>query len=147
MRPLSELNQYRDRRIEALLGLNELDGHDDYDGFFLIKVSSHPKPMKCVVSRFRDDRPSGDQNPPWNHVSVSLPNRTPTWTEMSFVKDLFFEPHEVAMQLHVAEEDHVSNHEFCLHIWQPVGIEIPTPPSMMVGTKDLGVNIQPKKKR
>jgi hypothetical protein len=138
MKLLSELNQYRSRSTEALMGLTQYDGHDDHVGFFYLKIKTHKKPLKVVASRFRENSPESESNPPWNHVSVSLPNRTPTWMEMSYVKSLFFNPDEVAMQLHVAESDHVSNHDYCLHIWQPVNATIPTPPATMVGIKELG---------
>ena len=36
----------------------------------------------------------------WDHVSVSLATRCPTWDEMCYVKSLFFMPHEAVMQLH-----------------------------------------------
>lgn len=55
----------------------------------------------------------------WDHVSVSLSNRCPTWREMCHVKDLFFKDDEVAMQLHPAKADYVNQHPFCLHIWRP----------------------------
>jgi hypothetical protein len=55
----------------------------------------------------------------WDHVSVSLENRCPTWKEMCAVKDLFFKDDEVAMQLHVAKADHINHHPFCLHLWRP----------------------------
>lgn len=98
----------------------------------------------------------------WDHVSVSLATRTPTWEEMCFIKDLFFEPHEVAMQLHPAKHEYVNNHQFCLHLWRPQPVDeqaaivaeweeegedypyhiepkgiIPTPPSELVGIKGL----------
>jgi hypothetical protein len=60
-------------------------------------------------------------------------HRCPTWEELEHVKRLFFEPHECAMQLHVPPADHVNNHEFCLHIWRPLDVDIPRPPSVMVG--------------
>ena len=72
----------------------------------------------------------------WDHVSVSCledgRDRTPTWTEMEFVKRLFFRPTETAMQLHVPVEDHVSYHQHVLHLWRPHGQEIPRPPVDMV---------------
>lgn len=68
----------------------------------------------------------------WDHVSVSLPLRCPTWQEMEHVKRLFFEDHETAMQLHVPPTDHVNAHPNCLHLWRPHGVEIPRPPSYMV---------------
>jgi hypothetical protein len=36
----------------------------------------------------------------WEHVSVSLKVRLPTWTEMSYVKDLFWGEEETVLQLH-----------------------------------------------
>lgn len=71
----------------------------------------------------------------WDHVSVSTPERCPTWEEMSFVKDLFFKPDETAMQLHVPADDHINHHPFCLHLWRPHVVEIPRPPSILVGPK------------
>lgn len=29
-------------------------------------------------------------------------------------------------------------YSFCLHLWRPVGIEIPRPPALMVGIASLG---------
>ena len=57
----------------------------------------------------------------WNHVSVSLPNRTPTWDEMCFIKNLFFEPEELCIQIHPRKSQYVNAHKYCLHIWQPPG--------------------------
>lgn len=69
----------------------------------------------------------------WDHVSVSLPNRCPNWPEMEHVKRSFFLPHETAMQLHVPPSDHISFHPFCLHLWRPQNLDIPRPPSDLVG--------------
>ena len=69
----------------------------------------------------------------WDHVSVSLSGRCPTWKEMSFVKDIFFEIDETAMQLHVPYADHVNCHTNCLHLWRPQNTTIPRPPAIMVG--------------
>ena len=74
----------------------------------------------------------------WDHVSVSRKNRCPNWTEMEFIKRLFFAPHEICMQLHVAESEHLSLHPYCLHIWRPNdGTTIPLPPSETVATPEL----------
>lgn len=69
----------------------------------------------------------------WEHVSVSLPHRCPTWFEMSYVYGLFFYDGEAAMQLHVPQEDHVNYHPTCLHIWRPKQGRIPRPPAALVG--------------
>lgn len=59
----------------------------------------------------------------WDHVSVSFPNRTPTWKEMCAVKDLFFDDEEVVMQLHPAKSQYVNFHPFTLHLWRPQNAE------------------------
>lgn len=68
----------------------------------------------------------------WDHVSVSHPSRCPTWEEMEKVKRWLFEGHETAMQLHVPASSHINIHPYCLHLWRPVGAEIPRPPQAMV---------------
>lgn len=68
----------------------------------------------------------------WEHVSVSLPDRCPTWAEMCAVKDLFWDEDDVVMQLHPAKSEHINAHPFCLHLWRPTETAIPTPPTAMV---------------
>ena len=72
----------------------------------------------------------------WEHCSVSLPTRIPSWEQMCVMKELFWNDEEVCMQLHPAKKDYINNMKYCLHIWKPVEKEIPTPPSLMVGFKD-----------
>ena len=78
----------------------------------------------------------------WEHVSVSLPDsprKCPSWDEMSLVKDMFWDGEECVVQFHPPKGDHVNNHTGCLHLWRYVGGEFPTPPSILVGIKELGV--------
>jgi hypothetical protein len=74
-----------------------------------------------------------DKEHGWEHVSVSTKHRTPNWTEMCFVKDLFWNDDEVVMQLHPAKSEYVNYHPNCLHLWRPLNAEIPLPPSILVG--------------
>lgn len=69
----------------------------------------------------------------WDHVSVSLEYRCPTWAEMERVKRLFFGDDETAMQLHVPPSQHVDCHPHCLHLWRPLQGAIPRPHSSLVG--------------
>jgi hypothetical protein len=69
----------------------------------------------------------------WEHVSVSLSNRTPNWREMCFVKDLFWDEEDVVIQYHPAKSEYVNMHENTLHLWRPVDKDIPIPPKEMVG--------------
>lgn len=72
----------------------------------------------------------------WEHLSVSMPNRTPSWEQMCRMKDIFWDENEACVQYHPKKEDYVNNHEHCLHIWKPVDYELPTPPSIMVGFRN-----------
>lgn len=75
----------------------------------------------------------------WDHVSVTLGNnegpikRCPTWEEMCFVKNLFWNKDEVVIQYHPAEKDYISDHDFCLHLWKKQGFELPVPGGWMIG--------------
>jgi hypothetical protein len=68
----------------------------------------------------------------WEHVSVSMPDRTPTWGEMCWVRSLFWDPAACVMQLHPPAANYRNLHEHCLHLWRPIGIEIPQPPPILV---------------
>lgn len=71
----------------------------------------------------------------WEHVSVSFENRCPNWGEMCLVKNLFWGEDDLVVQYHPPKKDYVNFAQHCLHLWRPVGIELPAPPSWMVGPK------------
>jgi len=70
----------------------------------------------------------------WEHVSVSLPHRCPTWNEMDLVKAFFWDDDDAVMQLHPPRSQWVNNHPMCLHLWRPLRASIPLPPPALVGT-------------
>jgi hypothetical protein len=76
-------------------------------GVFIVKHGVFK--LRCIVSCGMG----------WDHVSVSLANRCPTWEEMDFIKRLFWEDEEVVMQLHVHSKEKVNLHPNCLHLWRP----------------------------
>lgn len=71
----------------------------------------------------------------WEHVSVKRTknDRTPSWEEMCFVKELFWEGEEAVIQIHPPRSQYVNNNVNVLHLWRPVGEPIPLPPAWMVG--------------
>lgn len=83
----------------------------------------------------------------WDHVSVSLSNRPPNWEEMCFVKSIFFDDEETVMQLHPPKSKWINNHPHCLHMWRPHSVDIPLPPDIMVGIKEIGEVDTPEKRR
>jgi hypothetical protein len=82
---------------------------------------------------------SGSDGTGWEHVSVSTERRPPNWQEMCFAKDLFWSEEECVMQLHPPKSEYVNNHPHCLHLWRPVDVKIPMPPTILVGIKGLEV--------
>lgn len=71
----------------------------------------------------------------WEHVSVSLTNRTPNWKEMCLVKSLFWDEEECVIEYHPPKSEYVNNHPFCLHLWKEVGKEFKRPPAILLGFK------------
>lgn len=78
----------------------------------------------------------------WEHVSVTLMStkrkveRCPTWEEMCYVKNIFWNDDEVVVQYHPAKSDYVSMHHYCLHLWKPIGQDLPIPPPFLVGVQN-----------
>jgi hypothetical protein len=74
----------------------------------------------------------------WEHVSTHVANRNgklfmPTWDEMCWVKDQFWDEEDVVMQLHPAKSQWINNHPTTLHLWRPTQTPIPLPPGILVG--------------
>jgi hypothetical protein len=72
----------------------------------------------------------------WDHVSVSKikknNKKTPSWDEMCFIKDLFFEPNEVVIQYHPRKSEYVNFDPNVLHLWKSQKLQMPTPPVELV---------------
>ncbi len=68
----------------------------------------------------------------WEHVSVSYPNRCPTWEEMCRVKNIFWNENECVIEYHPPKSDYVNNHPYCLHLWRKVGENFELPPREFV---------------
>ena len=122
MRNLNELNGFR---VKERFVLEQFGSYGDKDnGMFMIPYLLVDEKLKCIASNGAG----------WDHVSISIEgnNRTPSWAEMEFVKRAFFNPTEVVVQLHVAEEDHLSIHPHVLHLWRKHDFIQPLPPKMFV---------------
>lgn len=75
----------------------------------------------------------------WEHVSVTWRDgdhyRTPTWDEMCLIKDLFWGLEECVIQYHPPRSRYVNVHPHVLHLWKPIGVELPQPPTRLVGLR------------
>jgi len=69
----------------------------------------------------------------FEHVSVSLANRCPTWDEMCKVKDLFWDEEDTVVQFHPPKSEYVNQMKYCLHLWRYTLGEFPRPKKIEVG--------------
>lgn len=114
-------NQFRFTDRLSPLSSTEEDGNN---GFFYIQFEG--KTLAVMANNGMG----------WEHVSVSLKNRTPNWSEMNFIKGLFWDKDDCVVQFHPPESEYVNNHPNCLHLWRKIGYEFPLPDSIMVGIKE-----------
>lgn len=114
-------NQYRTQIPGYPLG-------DDQNGTFIVKLR-HGQTVRVIAS-------SGMG---WEHVSVSRQDRCPTWDEMCQVKALFWTDDDCVIQYHPPASEYVNNHPNCLHLWRPTDVDLPMPPSILVGIQSAGV--------
>jgi hypothetical protein len=120
MKNLNELDAYR---VESDYVKQQIGSYgDECNGAFVIPYPTTGAHLRCIAA-------SGGG---WDHVSVSLPLRCPTWLEMEHVKRSFFKDDETVMQLHVPVAKHLNYHPFVLHLWRPHNKKIPLPPPEFV---------------
>lgn len=98
---------------------------DQNNGWFVIPLK-HGQKVNVIASNGMG----------WEHVSVSRKDRCPLWEEMCQVKALFWDDDDCVVQFHPPRSEYVNNHPNCLHMWRPIGVSLPMPPSIMVGFKD-----------
>jgi len=105
--------------------------HKEGDNFGWFMIPSSVKENQWIAVQANTDL----NNDGWEHVSASMKNRCPTWEEMCFLKNLFWDEDECVVQFHPPKSDYVNNAKTCLHLWKYVGGEIPRPQSLLVGVK------------
>lgn len=112
MRDLRHIDKYR-VPLFGVLG-------DEYNGCFIL-------PTREGIAHVIASNGEG-----WEHVSVSLKHKTPSWETMCDIKEMFFEDDETVLQYHPPKSEYVNIHKYCLHLWKPIGIEIPRPSKLLV---------------
>lgn len=115
-------NQYRLRR-HPQLGSDDSYGNN---GFFIFK--------RTVRGKDTEIRCQASDGEGWEHVSVSVnAKRCPSWNEMCYVKDLFWDKEDCVIQYHPPASEYVSTHDYVLHLWRPTTFEQPVPEKIFVG--------------
>jgi hypothetical protein len=120
MRNLIEINEYRRTSEDVVTFFGSVGGNTS--GMFDI-----PSPRTGVTLKVIACAEDG-----WDHVSVSLPNRTPNWIEMQHIYRTFFKANETVWEYHVPPDKHINMMPHCLHLWRKHNFEIPMPPMEFV---------------
>lgn len=97
----------------------------------------HPESLN-FLNIIATDGHDGEKDTGWEHVSVHAidsiykKKRIPSWMEMSFVKDLFWDTNELVIQFHPPKKDHININEHVLHLWRNKNATIELPPAEFV---------------
>jgi hypothetical protein len=112
------------RLTSGHMGSNKSAGNN---GMFIVKSLKLKQPLVVQAS----------DGGGWEHVSVSLQHRCPTWEEMCFIKDLFWDDSDLVVQMHVPAENYVNYHPYCLHLWRKLDTNdyCEAPHYLLVGPK------------
>jgi hypothetical protein len=113
--------------------------HGDRFGVFALRFGASDCRLHVIYSDGADWSEIGLAGPAFEHASVTVrgQKRCPTWEEMCFVKSLIWGDTEWVLQYHPPAKDNVSVHDFCLHLWRPIGVEIPTPDPLTIGPRTV----------
>lgn len=125
----SHLEQFRHTKVETRMATKE---GDHFGAFFV----PHGKIGFVIIASDGVEEGPGKG---WEHVSARVKgntekeNRIPTWIEMCWIKQLFWEDTETVVQYHPPRSEYVNNHGDVLHLWKWTDGEFPRPPSILVG--------------
>lgn len=133
---ISHLEQFRHTKATHPMATQEGDRH----GVFYI-----PHGTSSFIFIFDDgtSMEGGVDGTAWEHLSFRAvdgqgKNRTPSWEECCWAKQLFWEPEECVVQFHPPRSEYVNNHKNVLHLWKKLGEDFPRPAPILVGVKELG---------
>ena len=130
---ISHLEKFRHTRPDKPMATKE---GDRFGVFYIQNAAS------AFIIIFDDGSDhEGEKGSGWEHLSARVKmhsgERVPTWSEMCWLKSLFWDDEECVAQLHPPKSEYVNCHPHVLHLWKQVGQDFPRPPSMLVGPKGV----------
>lgn len=123
--PNTRIEKYRDNDNP----IGESPSGKNWGWFKIVRTDPVLKIRNAVL---RVTSSGSDKNSGWEHVSVSLAHRCPTWDEMCFVKNLFWHESETVLEFHPEQTKYINKMPYCLHLWRKIGENHELPPDMYV---------------
>jgi hypothetical protein len=108
--------------------------YGDLFGAFRVPPTAEGRRRLDIIASDGNDESGIAQG--WEHVSVKVHvgiyTYTPTWDEMSWVKDQFWEPEDLVLQFHPPKSLYVNVHSNVLHLWRKATLKIELPPKELI---------------
>jgi len=101
-------------------------------GAFMVKSRKSGANLIIIASDARDWEDERLGRPRWEHVSVHVDGRCPTYEEMEEVRNWFWLENELVVQFSVPRSEHINVHPHTLHLWRMVEGIMPRPPQECV---------------
>ena len=123
-------NQFRLRRSSLRRGsILASDDSAGNNGAFVVPPGNKSRELYCIAS----------DGSGWEHVSVTVKGQKhlPSYKEMCFIKNLFWEEEATVIQFHQRKSEKVNWHPRCLHLWRPCGGKIPRPDPSLLGPVEV----------
>ena len=102
------------------------------NGAYIIPAPIIKRNLYVIASNGSDWEEEKLPPPIWEHVSVHAgvgsQSYTPTWTEMCYIKCMFWDAEDCVIQFHPPESVYKNIHPNTLHLWRVVGVLQPMPP-------------------
>lgn len=99
------------------MNINDITQAAEYNGYTAIMSKldgmAFRKGSMIVIVSIAEER-DGET---WLHVSVSRPNKYPTYEELKRVKEIFVGADRDAIQIFPKKRDHVNIHNYCFHLF------------------------------
>ena len=119
-------------RNEPNLRINKYRSNDNPIGAFCHQYNWGYFDIERQGSLLRVISSGTSEETGWEHVSVSLHNRCPTWEEMCYIKNLFWKEEETVIQFHPKKSKYTNHFPYVLHLWRKLDGEHELPPEVCI---------------
>lgn len=113
MKDLQSIKLQSDEVRNFLLKIHDVSERERYEFQFPLTEDTHGV---CSAINFKDHE--------WEHIMLDLEEqgRCASYTEMSVLKETFWEESEIAIQVHPGKSNYINLRQYALHLWRSKSI-------------------------